>query len=152
MVCCTWFWLGGWGWRGGRLLGGVVCPWKFRLSCSRGRACCSRFFTSSGLGIRVKLPQWDLSHTFHFSLITLWLGERLRSYDLHTTTLGHSWSSGKSCEKTFLGFCMLHLNKLPLGHIFVHPDGLTSNKNNFMSVMGKLNLRFEELYWSKRID
>ena len=105
----------------------MILAWRMRLkrrkTSWRGCLPLVEVQTSSGLGIRVKLPQGDLSHTFHYSLRILGLGERLRSYDLHTTTLGHCWSSH-----------------------------LTSNNNNFISVIGMLNLRFEELYWSKRID
>ena len=48
--------------------------------------------------------------------------------------------------------CMLHLNELPLRHIFVHLDGPTSSNNTFMGVIGKLLPQVEDLDWSGKFD
>ena len=48
--------------------------------------------------------------------------------------------------------CMLHLNELPLRHIFVDLDGPTASNNTFQGVIGKLLPQVEDLDWSKRIQ
>ena len=45
--------------------------------------------------------------------------------------------------------CLLHLNELPLRHIFVELDGPTSSQNTFLGVIGKLLPQVEELDWRK---
>ena len=48
--------------------------------------------------------------------------------------------------------CVLHLNELPLRHIFVFVDGPTSSNNTFKGVIGKLLPHIEELDWCVKFE
>ena len=48
--------------------------------------------------------------------------------------------------------CMLHLNELPLRHVFVGLDGLTASNNTFKGVIGKILPRVEELDWTDKFE
>ena len=48
--------------------------------------------------------------------------------------------------------CMLHLNELPLRHVFVNLDGPTSSNNTFKGVIGKILPRVEDLDWNDKFE
>ena len=48
--------------------------------------------------------------------------------------------------------CMLHLNELPLRHIFVSLDGPTASNNTFQGVIGKLLPHVEDLNWCDKFE
>jgi hypothetical protein len=48
--------------------------------------------------------------------------------------------------------CMLHLNELPLRHVFVGLDGPTVSNNTFKGVIGKILPRVEELDWTDKFE
>lgn len=55
-------------------------------------------------------------------------------------------------RKLLWSICMLHLNELPLRHVFVRLDGETASNNTFKGVIGKLLPQVESLDWKGKFS